>query len=178
VSSTPTGSGILGLNRVVPPNLSGKKWSAWDEIYDDADDVGTSVGMHSFASTLNIARDTSTTALLHAANSSASNASELISYLDCDTVNQLTDDFNILHWWHQYKLTYPVLSIMAKDILTVLVSTISLESTFSLTGRIIDERRRRLESNVVDMLTCIKDWEDAEARMQHMVDDKELEETF
>jgi hypothetical protein len=76
------------LNRVVPPNLSGKKRSAWDEIYDDADDVGTSVGMHSFASTLNIARDTSATALLHAANSSTSNASELISYLDCDTVNQ------------------------------------------------------------------------------------------
>jgi hypothetical protein len=44
--------------------LSGKKRSAWDEIYDDADDVGNSVGMHSFASTLNIARDTSATALL------------------------------------------------------------------------------------------------------------------
>jgi hypothetical protein len=40
------------------------------------------------------------TALLHAANSSASTAYELISYLDCDNVNQLTDDFNILHWWH------------------------------------------------------------------------------
>nr|ACG45709.1 hypothetical protein [Zea mays] len=52
------------------------------------------------------------------------------------------------------------------------------ESTFSLTGKIIDERRRRLKSDVVEMLTCIKDWEDAEARMQHMVDDKELEETF
>jgi hypothetical protein len=92
--------GSIRLNMAVPPNLSGKKRSAWDEIYDDADDVGSFVGMHFFASTLNIARDTSATALLHAANSSASNASELISYLDCDTVNQLTDDFNILHWWH------------------------------------------------------------------------------
>jgi hypothetical protein len=35
-----------------------------------------------------------------------------------------------------------------------------------------------LKSDVVEMLTCIKDWEDAEARMQHMVDDKDLEETF
>jgi hypothetical protein len=57
------------------------------------------------------------------------------------------------------------------------VSTISLESTFSLTGRIIDEWRR-LKSDVVEMLTCIKVWEDVQARMQHMVDDKELEETF
>eukprot|EP00267_Zea_mays_P056099 XP_023156135.1 uncharacterized protein LOC111589531 [Zea mays] len=48
----------------------------------------------------------------------------------------------------------------------------------NLTGRIIDERRRRLKSDVVEMLTCIKDWEDDEARMQHMVYDKELEETF
>jgi hypothetical protein len=68
------------LRRVVPLNLSGKKRSTCDEVYDDADDVGDFVGMHSFASTLNIARDTSATALLHAANSSTSNASELISY--------------------------------------------------------------------------------------------------
>jgi chromosome condensin MukBEF complex kleisin-like MukF subunit len=53
-----------------------------------------------------------------------------------------------------------------------------LESTFSLTGRIIDERRRRLKSYVAEMLTCIKDWEHAEARMQHLVDDNELEESF
>ena len=67
---------------------------------------------------------------------------------------------------------------MAKDILTVYVSTITLESTFSLTGRIIDEWQRRLKSYVVEMLTCIKDWEDANVRMQHLVDDKELEESF
>jgi hypothetical protein len=170
--------GSVRLRRDVPPNLSGKKRSAWDEIYDDADDVGDSGGMHYFASTLNIAKDTSATALLHAANSSTSNASELISYLDCDTVNQLTDHFNILHWWHQHKLTYQVLSIMDKDILTVPVSTISSESTFSLTGRIIDEQRRRLKSDMVEMLTCIKGWKDVKARMKHMVDDKEFEETF
>jgi hypothetical protein len=35
--------GSVRLRRVVPPNLSGKKRSAWDEIYDDVDDVGDSV---------------------------------------------------------------------------------------------------------------------------------------
>ena len=67
---------------------------------------------------------------------------------------------------------------MAKDILTVSVSTISLESTFSMTGRIIEERRRRLKPEMVEMLTCIKDSEATEARLQHMVEDKELEEAF
>jgi hypothetical protein len=47
--------------------------------------------------------------------------------------------------------------MLAKDVLTVPVSTISSESAFSLTGRIIEERRRRLASEMVEMLTCIKD---------------------
>ena len=81
--------------------------------------------MRTAAATLIMARDTSVTALLQAVSSSGSNVSELVSYLDRDTVNHLDDDFNILDWWHQHKLTYPVLSIMAKDILTVHVLTIS-----------------------------------------------------
>jgi hypothetical protein len=46
---------------------------------------------------------------------------------------------------------------MAKDILIVPVSTISSESTFSMTGGIIEERRRRLNAETVEWLTCIKD---------------------
>jgi hypothetical protein len=42
---------------------------------------------------------------------------------------------------------------MAKDILIVPVSTISSESTFSMTGRIIEERRRKLKPKMVEMLT-------------------------
>jgi hypothetical protein len=47
-----------------------------------------------------------------------------------------------------------------------------------MNGRIIKERRRKLKPEMVEMLTCIKDWEAAEARLQHNVDDKELEEAF
>jgi hypothetical protein len=47
-----------------------------------------------------------------------------------------------------------------------------------MTGRILEERRRRLNPETVEALTCIKDWENAEARLQHMVEDKELEEAF
>ena len=64
---------------------------------------------------------------------------------------------------------------MEKDVLTVPVSTISSESTFSMTGRIIEDQRRRLKPETVERLTCIKDWELAEARLQHSVEDKELE---
>jgi hypothetical protein len=66
--------------------------------------------------------------------------------------------------------------MLAKDVLTVHVSTISLESAFSLTGRIIEERR--LTSELVEMLTCIKDWEEGNARTQHTIENKELEDSF
>jgi len=164
------------LKRVVPPSLSGKKRTAWAEIYDDEElDVGA--GCSFLLSSLDHSRSVSATSLLQAATAS-SNSSELASYLDCDTVSQLDDEFDIMQWWHEHKLTYSVLSVLAKDILTVPMSTISSESTFSLTGRIIEERRRRLNPKTVEALTCIKDWENAETRLQHMVEDKELEEAF
>ena len=99
---------------------------------------------------------------------------ELTNYLDSDTVSQFDDSFSIINWWHEHKLTYHVLSILARDVLTVPVSTISSESAFSTTGRIIEERRRRLSPEMVEILTCTKDWEAADARLQQQVEDKSL----
>jgi hypothetical protein len=161
--------GSVREKRVVPPSLSGKKRTTWDEIYDEDDDV--------LPPNLVLSRSIPATALLHAA-SNTNNGSELTAYQECDTVSQLDDDFNILNWWHQHKLTYPVLSTLAKDVFSVHVSTISSEATFSTTGRIIEERRRRLNPEIVEALTCIKDWEATESRLQHMVEDKELVESF
>ena len=142
------------MKRIVPQNLSGKKRSAWDEIYNNDTPSGGSSLLHS---SLNLSRDTFSIALLHAATSIACKSSKLVSYLDCDTVSQLDDSFDILKWWHEHKLTYPILSIMAKDVLTAPVSIISSESTFSMTGRIIEEQRRRLKPETVEWLTCVKD---------------------
>ena len=47
-----------------------------------------------------------------------------------------------------------------------------------MTGRIIEERRRRLLPETVEMLGCIKDWELRERRLQHAVDNQELEDSF
>ena len=70
------------------------------------------------------------------------------------------------------------MSIMARDIISVPVSTVSSECCFSLTGKIIEERRRRLSPETVEMLTCIKDWELGEKREQHDVDNQELEDSL
>jgi len=59
--------------------------------------------------------------------------------------------------WRDHKLTYPIISIMARDIMSVPVSTVSSESCFSYTSRILEDQRRRLLPEHVEMLTCIKD---------------------
>jgi hypothetical protein len=62
----------------------------------------------------------------------------------------------------------------------VLVSTVSSESCFSLTDRVIEERRRRLLPHSVEILTCIKDWKLGDARAQHEVENlmQEPEDAF
>jgi hypothetical protein len=67
---------------------------------------------------------------------------------------------------------------MARDIFSVPVSTVSSESCFSLTGRIINERRRRFPLEHVEMLASIKDWELGDRRLQHSVDNQEMAEAF
>ncbi|XP_066381626.1 zinc finger BED domain-containing protein RICESLEEPER 2-like [Miscanthus floridulus] len=149
--------GSVRAKRPDPPSLSGKKRTAWAEIYDDDDGGGLlGAGCSSLPPNLDMSRTIPATTLLHAASSS-NTGSELSAYLDCDTVSQIDDDFNILNWWHQHKLTYLVFSTLARDVFSVPVSIISSEATFSTTGRIIEDRRRRLNPKTMEALTCIKD---------------------
>lgn len=134
-----------------PAGPTGKKRTAWGKIYGAT------------------ASDSSTP-LVSASAPTIAAVSKLSSYLDSDTVTCFNDDFNIISWWHEHKLTYPILSILARDIMSVPVSTVSSESCFSLTGRVIEERRRRLQLHTVEMLTCVKDWELGDARAQHEVE--------
>jgi hypothetical protein len=69
-----------------------------------------------------------------------------------------------------------MLSILAKDILIVLVSTISSESAFNLCAKVLKEHRWSLSPEHVEMLSLIKDLEQDDARQQHNMKNKELKE--
>ena len=142
-----------------PSGLTGKRKQAWGRIFGGSVSSGTSIPNGSSFSSI-----------------SSAGISELTAYLDSDNVVAYDDDFDVLNWWHEHKLTFPVLCLLAKDIMTVPVSTTSSESTFSLSGRVIEERRRRLGADTVEMLICTKDWELGEEHGQHTVVDKELED--
>jgi hypothetical protein len=47
---------------------------------------------------------------------------------------------------------------MAYDILSIHISTVASESTLSVSGRVIDQYRSSLKSDIVEALVCTKDW--------------------
>jgi hypothetical protein len=115
------------------------------------------------------------------ASHSCGDGGELDTYLRSPKVSYeetSPEDFNILQWWNGYRKTYPVLSILARDVFTVPVSTTSSESAFSLAGRILEERRACLTPDMVSTLMCVKDNELAKLRAQHAPVNQELCEAF
>ncbi|KAF8661542.1 hypothetical protein HU200_056963 [Digitaria exilis] len=85
------------------------------------------------------------------------NDSELSRYL-ADKREKRTKEFDILDYWKVSSNKYPVLSLLAKDVLAVPASTVPSESAFSTGGRIIDPLRCSLSTNTVEALICSQSW--------------------
>ncbi|KAK1426353.1 hypothetical protein QVD17_15024 [Tagetes erecta] len=66
------------------------------------------------------------------------------------------------------EMEFPVLSAMARDLLSSQASTVASESAFSTSGRVISLRRTRLSPEAVEMCICLKDHLDAIDRKQHL----------
>jgi len=66
--------------------------------------------------------------------------------------------FDILSFWKGNEFRYPEVAAMARDILSILISTVASESTFSIGGRVIDQYRSSLKPDIVEALVCTKDW--------------------
>lgn len=64
-------------------------------------------------------------------------------YLGEDVV-QKSYRFDLLYWWKVNKLKYPNLQCMARYFLAIPASTVTSESAFSSSGRLISPHRNRL----------------------------------
>ncbi|KAL2486187.1 BED zinc finger [Abeliophyllum distichum] len=99
---------------------------------------------------------------------------ELVRYFAHDVLSMLDDEerknFDILKWWRQHQRSYPILSKMTRDLLTPPISTVASETTFSISGRVLSNIRSRLKADILGSLQCLKDWDDAELRIQDKVD--------
>ena len=79
--------------------------------------------------------------------------------------------FDILSFWRSQSIVFLVLSRMARDILTIPVSTVASEQVFSYSGRVLDKRHVCLSDDILEVVMCVKDWEDARRRSQQVQDD-------
>ncbi|KAK3229470.1 hypothetical protein Dsin_001351 [Dipteronia sinensis] len=86
--------------------------------------------------------------------------------------------FDLPLWWKNHSNRYPVLSQLARDVLIIPMSTVSSEQAFSTSGRIIDPRRTTLTPEMVEVLTCFRNWEHVRMRMQYQMDDEEVIQNF
>ena len=83
---------------------------------------------------------------------------DIDKYLNEETINPMTSSFDILLWWKDNSQRFKVLSMIAKDILAIPVSTVASESAFSTSGRILDSFRSSLSPRMVEALVCTQNW--------------------
>ncbi|KAM4133225.1 hypothetical protein ACJW30_01G312600 [Castanea mollissima] len=83
--------------------------------------------------------------------------SELDQYLE-ESLLPRVQDFDVLGWWKLNKMKYPTLSKMARDILSIPVSTTGPDSVFDMTSKEMDRYRSSLRPETVEALICAKDW--------------------
>ncbi|KAL6508562.1 hypothetical protein OROGR_023273 [Orobanche gracilis] len=73
---------------------------------------------------------------------------------------------NLLKWWAKKSTIFSVVATIAKEILAIPASTVSVEQAFSVGGYILDERRSRLTPQNLEAQALMNDWVKAELRQQ------------
>lgn len=68
------------------------------------------------------------------------------------------EKWDCLSWWNSKKDSYKILSLMARDILAIPITTVASESSFSAGTRVVDKYRASLSPETVEALMCGGDW--------------------
>ncbi|KAL5808132.1 hypothetical protein ACOSQ3_028823 [Xanthoceras sorbifolium] len=87
--------------------------------------------------------------------SECQNELELYLMENCVKFN---DRFDILAWWKNSIAKFPILSLIAKDVFAMPISTVTSESAFSTGGRILDPFRSSLTPKMVEGLILTGNW--------------------
>nr|GMD37196.1 zinc finger BED domain-containing protein RICESLEEPER 2-like [Ipomoea batatas] len=90
------------------------------------------------------------------------NKSELDIYLEegvyrCQD-GEVASIFDALAWWKSHELKFSILSKLARDVLSIPISTVASQATFSAGTRVLDPYRAKLSSDMVQVLICGADW--------------------
>ncbi|CAN0843769.1 Zinc finger BED domain-containing protein DAYSLEEPER [Linum grandiflorum] len=65
---------------------------------------------------------------------------------------------DVLEWWKKIEYRYPQLSRMARDILSIPITSVASESSFSLGGRVLNKWRTCILSDTLEALMTTRNW--------------------
>ena len=106
----------------------------------------------------------------NATTSSRNSTTDINRYLSVETIPfEDNEDFDILEWWKKQQIKYIVLSFIARDVLTVSISTTASEAAFSASGRVDSKKRCNLSLEAIKAIVCLKDWNLADRRLHDYV---------
>ncbi|PKU59729.1 zinc finger BED domain-containing protein RICESLEEPER 2 [Dendrobium catenatum] len=83
--------------------------------------------------------------------------SQLDLYLE-EPGHDLNSDINVLEYWNNSSMRYPELAMMARDILTIPLSSVSPEASFSIGKRVLHLSQSSLNPKIIQALVCLSDW--------------------
>lgn len=100
---------------------------------------------------------------LHETSQNQNTTSDLDKYLS-EPIFPRSGEFNILNYWKVHTPRYPVLSMMARDILGTPMSILgAADSAFNSGRPVVDESKSSLNPDIRQALFCAHDWLSAEA---------------
>lgn len=87
----------------------------------------------------------------------ASREDELDRYLSLEAI-ELPDDVSPVQWWRNCRTTFPRLSRMAIDYLTVPATSVEVERTFSRGRLLLTHTRNAMSAQTTRALMCLNSW--------------------
>ncbi|KAL7307162.1 hypothetical protein TKK_0000886 [Trichogramma kaykai] len=80
---------------------------------------------------------------------------EIDQYLNATRPNP---DMDVLDWWKNHQTEYPVLALVARDILSIQATSVPVERLFSRASLIVNNKRSLLKDESIRELLCINRW--------------------
>ena len=115
----------------------------------------------------------------NATTSSPNNITNIDRYLSVETISfEDNEDFDILEWTKKQQIKYSVLPTIARDVLTVSVSTVASEVVFSASEIVVSEKICNLSPKAIEAVVCLKDWNLAYKRFHNSIREVALTENL
>ncbi|CAN1852082.1 Zinc finger BED domain-containing protein RICESLEEPER 3 [Linum perenne] len=86
--------------------------------------------------------------------------------------------FDLLMWWKLNGAKYPTLQEIARDLLSIPITSVASESAFSSSGRLLDPQRSKLHFSMVEAMMCTRSWIKDDTNRDKDIKMEELEGVF